>query len=324
MRTCATRILAAVMAACLPGLLPVLGQTAPAPTASRPAQSQAAPRPFSLRWVNPADSLPAGARHETFHSPAMNCDVGYCIYLPPGYADGNARYPVLYWLHGRGGNELTGLHYVPLLNQAIVSGRIPPMLMVIVNGGADTMYCDSVDRTIMADSAIARELIPYIDSHYRTIAKREGRVIEGFSMGGAGALKFAFKYPELFCSAVGGAPALNQSWERMIDSDHAERTRRMFANDRRVFESERVVTWLKKNADRIRGRVSIRIVVGDQDRLKPNNDALCKQLDELKIPYEYEVLEGIGHSGDQVYEKVGLKGFQFQAAGMARSGLKPH
>jgi endo-1,4-beta-xylanase len=148
---------------------------------------------------------------------------------------------------------------------------------------------------------IIKELIPYIDSHYRTIPKREARVIEGFSMGGFGALKFAFKYPELFCSVVGGSPVLLQ-WERMsTSSQHIEMAKRMFANDAKAFESERPTTWLKKNADKIRGKVCIRIVIGDQDRLKPYNDALCKLLDELKIPYQYEVLEGLGHSGDKVY-----------------------
>ena len=320
MKTYAKLTLLAMMAAFLLGIHPALGQAIPTQPASRPTENRAPRRHFPVRWVNPTDTSPPGVQHKTFHSACMNCDVGYCIYTPPGYDNSDTRYPVMYWLHGRGGDELLGLHaVVPRLHQAIISKQIPPMLMVTVNGGSNTMYCDSVDRTILPDTMIVKELIPYIDSHYRTIPKREARVIEGYSMGGFGALKFAFKYPELFCSVVGGSPVLLQ-WERMSEPQHAEMAKRMFANDAKAFESEHPTTWLKKNADKIRGKVCIRIVVGDQERGKPYNDALCKLLDELKIPHQYEVLEGIGHSGGKVYEKAGLKGFQFQAAALAGAG----
>ena len=72
--------------------------------------------------------------------------------------------------------------------------------MVFVNGGTDSMYCDYADGTVMPETCIIKELIPYIDNNYRTVALREGRALEGFSMGGFGAVRFAFKYPQLFCA----------------------------------------------------------------------------------------------------------------------------
>jgi len=312
MKTYAKYLLLAMLV-CVPTWIePAAGQTASAPTASRPERWRQR-RLFPVRWVRVPDSLPDGVRHETFHSKAMNCDVGYCIATPPGYADGQTRYPVLYLLHGLGGNELTYRKHLERLHEAMANGQIPPLIAVAVNGGSATMYCDSVDGTILPDTMIIRELIPHIDSQYRTISSRQGRIIEGFSMGGFGALKFAFKYPELFCAVVGGAPALLE-WDRVTSERHAEMASRMYANDREAFESEHPRTWLKKNADKIRGKLRIRIMIGDQDGLKAYNDAFRKLMDELEIPYEYEVVEGVGHSSGRVYAKLGTDGLRFHAA----------
>src|SRR6476619_4324859 len=62
----------------------------------------------STIWVNKpkAGQLPAGVAHHTYYSGSMKHDVGYCIYLPPDYSTSSKRYPVIYNLHGAGGNEL--------------------------------------------------------------------------------------------------------------------------------------------------------------------------------------------------------------------------
>src|SRR5215510_10467968 len=88
----------------------------------------------------------------------------------------------------------------PLLDEGIRSGKLPPMILVLPNGGKSTMYKDSYDGKYMGETNIIRELIPHIDSTYRTIAAREGRCIEGFSMGGRGSTRLAMKYPDMFCS----------------------------------------------------------------------------------------------------------------------------
>src|ERR1700733_8965054 len=75
-------------------------------------------------WVNsPKDGqLPAGVSHHTYFSASMKHDVGYCIYLPPDYAAATGtRYPVIYNLHGAGGNELHGFEESQLLDKGIRS-----------------------------------------------------------------------------------------------------------------------------------------------------------------------------------------------------------
>jgi len=277
--------------------------------------------PFTIRWVNPRDKKPPGVEHHTFHSAAMNCDVGFNIYTPPDYATSDKRYPVIYWLHGgASGGEAVGVGNARILQKAILAKQLPPVIMVFPSGGRGSFYDDSADGTIMAETAFIKELIPLIDKNYRTIADRQARAIEGFSMGGFGALKFAFKYPQLFCSVVSGAPALLDWTAASSGRRHApERAKRMWNNDRNAFESDHPSAWLKKNTDIIRKKLRIRIFVGDQDGLKHRYiDAFHERLGELNIPHEYEVLEGVKHSRTQVYPLVGLKGFQFHADSFAK------
>ena len=72
------------------------------------------------------------------------------------------------------------------------------MIAVLVEGLPGGGFMDSADGKTPIESVIMKDEIPYIDSHYRTLPKREARALEGLSMGGGGAFHLAFKYPEMF------------------------------------------------------------------------------------------------------------------------------
>jgi S-formylglutathione hydrolase FrmB len=117
-------------------------------------------------------------------------DSPYRILLPPDYQDGSRSYPTLYLLHGLFGSfenwtELAKLE--PVSN-----------LIIVMPEGGDGWYCDTADGGEMHETRIVADLVPEIDTRYRTIATREARSIAGNSMGGYGALKIALKFPELF------------------------------------------------------------------------------------------------------------------------------
>jgi enterochelin esterase-like enzyme len=259
------------------------------------------------KWVNPPgkQKWPAGCRHETFHSDSMNIKVGYNIYLPPDYEKSDRRFPVIYWLHGYGGNESYYAYptFVGTLAEGVKSKKVPPCICVFVNAGKSSWYADGKDGKVMGETVVIKELIPLIDKTYRTIATREGRALQGASMGGFGALKFAFKYPEMFSSVMAYCPAL---WEWPQD--------------------EEMRKSLKQNLKKISGKVGLRIVVGEEDHLDKhlsnnpelhrfveNNRKLHDLMDELKVPHEYLELPKIGHDGMKLFQKVGLVGFQFNA-----------
>ncbi|MBI3693313.1 MAG: hypothetical protein HY238_00525 [Acidobacteria bacterium] len=160
-------------------------------------QRGSAPRPS--HWADPDTSEPAGMKYRTFRSKTINAEVSYLIYLPPAHEKHtDQRFPVLYWLHGRGGNQRGSGWVAGRLDQAIREGKAPAMILVGVNGLPYSSYVDSADGKTPVQSVIIQGLIPHIDQTYRTIPRREGRMIEGFSMGGAGAAKIGLKHRELF------------------------------------------------------------------------------------------------------------------------------
>ncbi len=272
------------------------------------------PLEFSIDWVNnPKEGWSTILQHRTFQSQRMKREVGYSIFLPPDYETSGRRYPVIYWLHGAGGNEISGARVAEHLKQAITSGQARPVIMVFPNGGKKTEYRDWPEQHILPESMIIHELIPYIDATYRTEATPRSRAIEGMSMGGNGALKLAFKYPELFGSVVAyagsykrlpldgyfaGVAAEQQAWIAKLSQ--------WYSPDDDVFE------LAKKNGGRM-GHLRIRFIVGTKDISMEDAEALHASLKSLGLSHEYEILLGVAHDSETYYRKAGVRGFQFHA-----------
>jgi enterochelin esterase-like enzyme len=157
-----------------------------------------------LTWVTPEVRALRVSFH-TFDSDAAKGKVSYHIYKPASYdREGQRRLPVVYWLHGSGGG-LAGLAKVAAyFDAAIEAGKTPPCFVVFVNGFVEGMYDDWKDGSAPIETMIVKELVPHIDATYRTIATREGRLLDGYSMGGYGAARLGFKYHDLFRAVASG------------------------------------------------------------------------------------------------------------------------
>jgi S-formylglutathione hydrolase FrmB len=140
--------------------------------------------------------------------------VRYCVQLPSTYETKNSkgqphRYPVLYFLHGLGDNEQTlfntgGWTLIEALRE---QHKIGDFLVVAPEGRA-SFYINSADGKQRYSDFFLREFMPAIEKKYRVVPGRAGRAIAGISMGGYGALRFAFAYPELFSSVSAQSAAL--------------------------------------------------------------------------------------------------------------------
>lgn len=143
-----------------------------------------------------------------FKSNLVGKILPYGVVLPPGYGlitSRRSRYPVLYLLHGWSGDYNSWTKQTALMQFASEY-----QLIIITPEGGNGWYTDSA--TVPSDQYEAyfmRELIADVDSRFRTIADRRGRSIAGVSMGGYGALKFGFKYPEKFSLAASMSGALD-------------------------------------------------------------------------------------------------------------------
>ena len=272
-----------------------------------PAESPAA-------WLDPDKTEPAGTHYRTFTSRLAGGEVSYLVYLPPTYeSEPMARFPVVYWLHGMNGNQRSGANFVAQLDQAIRAGKSPAFIAVLVNGMKDAFYNDSPDGKCPLESVIVKELVPHVDQAYHTIPRREYRAVEGYSMGGYGAAHLAFKYPERFgIVGVNAAALLTPS-----NTSLAEVFRKTYGANPAYVKANDPFELVRKNVEEIRGRMQIRISVGDQDDLQARDQALHELLGELKIEHEFELVPGVAHNGTMFYSKLGDRAFAYYQRALA-------
>jgi len=251
-------------------------------------------------WVTKAVSAPNVTYH-TFTSAAAKSEVSFHVYTPPvDEKEKDRRFPVLYWLHGTGGG-LAGIAPVSAwFDAAIRDGKIPPMLVVFPNGLPASLWCDSSDGARPVETVLIRELIPLVDRTFRTLETREGRIIEGFSMGGYGAARLGFRYPELFTAVsilAGGPLDLDFAGPRATGNP-AERERildQTFGGDLDRYRAVHPITVAEQQADAVRGRMRVRVAVGSGDFSEPLNRAYSAHLRNAKIDHTFTVVPGVDH-----------------------------
>lgn len=145
-------------------------------------------------------------------SAVLGREMRASVYLPTGHARGEQRFPVVFLLHGRGGNQndwLDAGRLAPLLDRLIDERAVPPMV-VVMPAGEDSWYVDNPDpggRGLWA-TAFLGDLVPWVEARFAGLGRRGGRAIAGLSMGGFGALRFAFSRPDRFVAAASLSGAL--------------------------------------------------------------------------------------------------------------------
>ena len=281
----------------------------PQKDAAKPKKKK--PRPFV--WVNPLKKSSPGLSHATFKSPSMQIDVGYCVYLPPQHASGTQRFPVVYYLHGgRPGSEVKSVWMAESVHSAIVAGDIEPVIYVFVNGGPVSHYNYPQKENGMGEDVFIKELIPHVDSTYRTIASRSGRGLEGFSQGGRGTARIMFKHPDLFCSAAPGGGG--HSTEKRISEENGRESETL------VF-AEGYNTWdlAREYARDKQPPLRILVYVGTKGFNYENNLEWMLFLESLDIPFERVIVPDAEHNPRQIYETHGQRIMKFHSDNFANA-----
>lgn len=181
---------------------------------------------FSLFYINggcadyyQVHDVPHGSlTQEWYYSDALGeRERRLSVYTPAGYEKGNKRYPVLYLLHGSGGDENAWVELgrtVRIMDNLIAEGKIEPMIVVMPNGNAVKQAAPGETSENLAYRPMMTnqmkgyktgnyeesfdEIIEFIDSRYRTIRKKEKRAVAGLSMGGFHSLFIALNHPDKF------------------------------------------------------------------------------------------------------------------------------
>lgn len=147
-------------------------------------------------------------------SPSMSKTYKAAVVLPSSYVKNKTAYPVLYLLHGGGGHFRDWLMQTP--DKMVVKNLADQYNLIIVlpEGEGFSWYMDSpYDPASQFETHVIKEVIPKIDSTYRTVKSNKGRVISGLSMGGHGAMYLSTRHPDMFCAAstMSGAMDMNFS-----------------------------------------------------------------------------------------------------------------
>ena len=179
-----------------------------------------------------------------------------------------------------------------------------PLIVVMPDGGRG-FYTDALEGMAW-ESSIVKDLVNYVDTMLPTIASREGRCVEGLSMGGYGAIKFALKHPDMFSSAVGHSGAVAWGHKPLIGNEPYTKEFRHIAGEHPEGGENDLFALAKScSKDLI---PAIRFDCGTEDFLIEDNRVFHAYLEEIKFPHEYEEFPGTHEWGYwDVHVREGLE-----------------
>jgi enterochelin esterase-like enzyme len=226
-----------------------------------------------------------------YNSPSLGINRRITIYTPAGYENSKTEYPVLYLLHGMGGDEEAWINLgrtSQILDNLISGGKAKPMLVVMPNGNVVQeaapgesglgLYKPTMQLPNTMDGKYEesfQDIIKFVESNYRVIPKKSGRAIAGLSMGGFHSLHISRYYPDtfdyigLFSAAILPDTKVTSKVYDNLDAS----LKQQMTNGYKLY-------W---------------IGIGKTDFLFRYNDEFRKKLDSMKMPYEYRESEG-GHT----------------------------
>jgi len=217
----------------------------------------------------------------------MRKEIKAVVIKPDCYKKGK-KFPVTYLLHGFSGNYSDWVKKVPAIQSLVDEYNV---IIVCPDGNYSSWYVDSpIDSTDKYETYIEKELVSYVDSHYKTINDSTGRAITGLSMGGHGALFLAIRHQDIFGAAgsMSGCVDIRPFKENWNISDRIG-TYAKYPNNWETFSVINMASTIKPNT------LALIFDCGTNDFFGGVNEALHKKLQSLEIPHDYTSRPG-GHT----------------------------
>jgi S-formylglutathione hydrolase FrmB len=225
---------------------------------------------------------------ETF-SASMNKKIKAVIITPDSYSNGK-EFPVVYLLHGAGGNYAAWLKVTSRLTDYADQYNL---IIACPDGNKTSWYFDSpVDKDWKYETYVSNELIQWVDKNYKTIKNRSGRAITGLSMGGHGGLYLAFKHQDVF----GAAGSMSGGVDFRPFPNNWDIAKRLgtYATHQENWEQNTVINLVHLLTPK---SLALIIDCGTEDFFFRVNENLHQKLLERNIPHDYIARPG-AHNAD--------------------------
>jgi S-formylglutathione hydrolase len=248
--------------------------------------------------------------------------VEYAALLPDGYESAKDLLPLLLFLHGGGGDKSFLTRMRSVFDEMWKTGTLPPMVVVTPSAGR-SFYMDYKDGSQKWETFIVTEFLDQLRAKYKVTRERRGTLLLGISMGGMGALRIGFKYPEKFAGLVAMEPGIDPvlKWKDLQPRNKFWRGQELMETifgkpfDEAYWEANNVATITVAKAEKLReSGLGIYIEVGDEDAfyLHEATEFLHRILWDHKIPHEYHLVRGADHVGRTIRPRA-MEGLAFLA-----------
>jgi len=243
----------------------------------------------------------------SMNSIILGQEVKYSIILPEDYFVSKKSYPVVYLLHGLGDNESSWLEYgrvSQVADKAVGEKQIIPMIFVMPQGYRN-YYVNEYTGKFLYEDMFIKELVPFIDKQYRTLADKEHRATLGYSMGGFGALVLPLRNPDVFTISVPLSISVrtDEQYKTEDASGWDDQWGRLFGGVGTT-GNDRITEYYKQHSPfhlfaqkDLQGLKNLKLYIDngdDEETLCRSNEELHMLLRDKNFPHEFRVRNG-GH-----------------------------
>jgi len=233
--------------------------------------------------------------------------VEFSVLLPDDYESFKEPVPLLFFLHGGGGDRTFLTRMRPVIDDMWKAGTLPKMVIVTPSAGR-SFYMDYKDGSQKWESFIVGPFLEHLRQTYKVSRERKGTLLFGISMGGLGGLRLAFKYPDKFQAVAALEPGIDPAlkWKEVKPRNRFYRSDELMQSifgkpfDEGYWEANNPASIVAANADKIRGsKLEIYIDVGDQDafNIHEGTEFIHRIMWDSKIAHEYHLVRGADHVG---------------------------
>ena len=246
----------------------------------------------------------------------------FAVLLPDGYETAHEPFPLLLMLHGGGGDKSALARLRPVIEEMWKAGTLPPMV-IATPSVTRSFYVDFRDGSQKWETFIVTAFMDHLRATFNVTKEYKRTLLFGISMGGMGALRLGFKYPEKFGGLAALEPGVDPAlkWKELQPRNKFWRSQELMEKvfgkpfDEAYWEANNPATMALASAEKLRASgLSIYIDAGDEDSflLHEGTEFMHRVLWDQKIPHEYHLVRGADHVGATLRPRS-IEGLQFLA-----------